>query len=226
MATAELEQGVRGLPRGGHAVLGGAAADHRGRACPGSGRCSRAAISAWIIGKSRQTRRDFVALEVPPIVTREEPGRQFVLRADDLGSHDVGVPVYFRRLPVGEVVATRARQGREGRDDHDLHARALRSVRHANTRFWNASGIDVSLDATGVRVQTESLVSILVGGIAFQVEPDSAPEPPADANDGVHSLPRPHAGLQASGHRGGHYVLVFDGRCAGSPWARRWISAG
>ena len=57
------------------------------------------------IGESTNKRVDFVALDVPPIVTADTPGREFVLRASNLGSLDVGVPVYFRRLTVGEVVA-------------------------------------------------------------------------------------------------------------------------
>ena len=81
-------------------------------------------------GRASEQRREFVALDVPPIVTSEDPGREFVLRADDLGSHDVGVPVYFRRLPVGEVVSHELDQRREGRVDQDLRARTLRPVRH------------------------------------------------------------------------------------------------
>ena len=38
---------------------------------------------------------------------------------------------------------------------------------HADSRFWNASGIDVSVSADGVKIDTESVVSILIGGIAF-----------------------------------------------------------
>ena len=37
-----------------------------------------------------------------------------------------------------------------------------------DTRFWQASGVDVSLDTSGVKVNTESLVSILIGGLAFE----------------------------------------------------------
>ena len=37
-----------------------------------------------------------------------------------------------------------------------------------NTRFWNASGIDVNVGANGFAVKTESLSSLLVGGIAFR----------------------------------------------------------
>ena len=35
---------------------------------------------------------------------RGEPGRGFVLRTDDLGSLDVGSPIYYRRTRVGRVV--------------------------------------------------------------------------------------------------------------------------
>src|SRR5690606_12938319 len=37
-----------------------------------------------------------------------------------------------------------------------------------DTRFWNASGVDVSLAADGFKVNTQSLSSILAGGIAFR----------------------------------------------------------
>jgi paraquat-inducible protein B len=43
-----------------------------------------------------------------------------------------------------------------------------------NTRFWNASGIDIDVGANGFAVKTESLSSILVGGIAFRA-PDYSP---------------------------------------------------
>lgn len=120
------------------------------------------------IGESTNKRVDFVALDVPSIVTADTPGREFVLRASNLGSLDVGVPIYFRRLTVGEVVAYDL--------DKDGKGVTIRVFVHApydkyvtnDTRFWNASGVDVSLSAAGVQVQTESLVSILIGGIAFE----------------------------------------------------------
>jgi paraquat-inducible protein B len=167
------------------------------------------------IGKSRETRRDFVGLEVAPIVTGEEPGRQFVLRADDLGSTDVGTPIYFRRVPVGQVVATALDKDGKGVTFTIFIGAPYDQYVTPNTRFWNASGIDVSLDSTGIQVRTESVVSILVGGIAFQVQPDSLPEPPADANtmftlfpDRTQAFKRPDTTVDA-------YLLVFDGSVRG-----------
>ncbi|MFP3409070.1 mammalian cell entry protein, partial [Pseudomonas sp. SIMBA_065] len=51
----------------------------------------------------------------------------------------------------------------------------------ADSRFWNASGVDMQIGANGLKVDTESLSSILVGGLAFG-SPDFAPqvEPAAD----------------------------------------------
>jgi len=103
-------------------------------------------------GHAKQKRREFVALDVAPIVTREEPGRTFVLRAGDLGSHDVGVPVYFRRLPVGEIVSRELDKGGTGVTIKIFVRAPYDQYVTANTRFWNASGIDVSLGATGVRL--------------------------------------------------------------------------
>src|SRR4029450_10075658 len=50
------------------------------------------------------------------------------------------------------------------------------------TRFWNASGIDVTLGTGGVEVRTESLVSLLAGGVAFDTPSFAAQPQPAAAN--------------------------------------------
>jgi paraquat-inducible protein B len=120
------------------------------------------------IGQAQNTRNDFVALEVPPILTEGIPGREFILKAPTLGSHDIGTQVYFRRLVVGEVVAYELDKG--GKDISIkvfIHAPYDQYVT-LNTRFWNASGIDLTLGPDGVQLQTESLVAVVAGGIAFE----------------------------------------------------------
>ena len=57
------------------------------------------------IGASKEHKRDFVALETPPVVTGDVPGRLFELKTTDLGSLDTGTPIFFRRLQVGQVVS-------------------------------------------------------------------------------------------------------------------------
>src|SRR6266508_3523829 len=54
---------------------------------------------------TKNERFEFMGLDVPPIITGGQPGRQFVLRAQDLGSLGIGSPIYFRRLQAGQVIA-------------------------------------------------------------------------------------------------------------------------
>jgi paraquat-inducible protein B len=46
-------------------------------------------------GKEGEPMRDFKGLEIPPVVTTGMPGRDFLLRANTLGSLDIGAPVYY-----------------------------------------------------------------------------------------------------------------------------------
>jgi paraquat-inducible protein B len=118
--------------------------------------------------------RSFVGLEVPPVIGMKEPGRYFVLRSNHAGAVDVGSPIYFRQIQTGQVVASSLDPDSDNvttrifvRSPYDERVRS-------NSRFWNASGIDLSLSASGFKLETESLVSMLIGGIAFDQPTGSA----------------------------------------------------
>jgi len=118
-------------------------------------------------GHSSEERRDFEGLETPPAVTADAPGRTFRLSAADLGSLDIGSPVYFRGVSAGQVVSIDV--SKDGSDvivGVFVNAPFDQFVTPAS-RFWNASGIDLALDSNGLKVETESVVTVLVGGIAF-----------------------------------------------------------
>jgi len=125
--------------------------------------------------------RDFVGLEVPPVVTSDEAGRIFHLEATELGSIDVGSPVYYRWIKVGQVVAydlsengTTINMQVFVREPHDTRITT-------STRFWNASGLDVKVGADGLQIDTPSVISMLIGGVAFDDAPSLEPgEPVSD----------------------------------------------
>ncbi|HYG46259.1 MAG TPA: MlaD family protein [Bordetella sp.] len=121
------------------------------------------------------TKFEFIGLETPPPVTHDRDGKRFTLKAHDLGSLDIGSPVYFRRINVGRVIGYKL-------DDSGSAVNVEVFIDAPNdkfvtqgTRFWNASGVDLSVDGSGLKLHTQSLVSLALGGLAFA---------PVNQNDG------------------------------------------
>jgi len=119
------------------------------------------------LGHSAAKRDRFVGLEIPPIVTVDLPGREFILHADDLGSLDIGSSVFYRHITAGQVVGYTLDPAGTGVTIKVFINAPFDAYVTAATRFWQASGIDMSLNAGGVKLRTESLASILEGGVAF-----------------------------------------------------------
>jgi paraquat-inducible protein B len=134
------------------------------------------------VGRSNVKRDTFEGLEVPPIVTSDLPGREFVLHADDIGSLMVGSTVYYRHIAAGQVVAYALDPGGASVTIKVFIYKPYDTFVTTATRFWQASGIDMSIDSEGVKLQTESLTSILEGGVAFQSLSNAAPAPAVRAD--------------------------------------------
>jgi paraquat-inducible protein B len=118
-------------------------------------------------GTSPVSATAFTGLATPPTVIAGMPGRSFVLHADDLGSLDIGSAVYYRRIPVGRLASYRLDEdGKSVNLQVFIDAPYDRFVT-TDTRFWNASGVDVSLGADGLKLKTQSVATIVAGGIAF-----------------------------------------------------------
>jgi paraquat-inducible protein B len=130
-------------------------------------------------GVSNEDRLLFTGLEAPPPQLRGEPGRSFVLAAHDLGSLDVGSPVYYRRAQVGRVVGYTLDPGRDTLAVQVVIPAPNDQLVTPQSRFWNASGIDVTVNASGLTLDTQSLASVVLGGVAFANPADAASAPPA-----------------------------------------------
>lgn len=120
------------------------------------------------VGESDTVADNFIGLEIPPAVSHGAPGRGFMLHADDLGSLDIGSPVYFRRIQVGRVVSYQLDKDGKGVSLHIFIDGPNDAFVTRSTRFWNASGVDVSIGANGLKLNTQSLATVLAGGVAFQ----------------------------------------------------------
>ena len=161
-------------------------------------------------GTSGKVMHRFEGREKPPAIFRNAPGRQFNLRADRLGSLDIGSPVYYRQVKVGRV--TDVDMAVDGTGvlleifiEEPYHDQVKR-----NSRFYNASGLNVSLGAAGVSIDTPSLASLLVGGISFFNTADSNTEP-SPGDDQIFTLydNRESANAATFSYRE-YYLLYFE----------------
>ena len=109
----------------------------------------------------------FVGLESPPIVHSAMEGKQITLMARQLGSIDRGSPIHYQGIVAGEVLGYEMASDYRNMLIHAFVKAPYDGLLRSNTRFWSASGIDLSLSPDGLRVKTESLQALLFGGIAF-----------------------------------------------------------
>jgi paraquat-inducible protein B len=137
-------------------------------------------------GSTGEAQTHYKAMVDAPMVTRGSAGKRFLLKAADIGSLYVGAPVYFHHLKAGRLVSY------EMSPDKSLDIRIFidapyDQLVHPTTRFWNASGVDLSLTAAGLKVETQALATIVAGGIAFD-DPPAAEVTPAAAADSTFYL--------------------------------------
>ncbi len=175
-------------------------------------------------GTEGQARRNFKGLEEPPLFTTAEPGQRFILRSPTLGSLNIGAPVAYRQIQVGQVVGYAL-----DADGQAVSIEIFVSSPHdrlvsANTRFWNASGIDFSLSAAGISVDTQSLLSVLIGGVSFDtpetIDAARPAEPPVAAVTGsepplFHLYSSREAAYAKTYSRKERYLLFFSGSVRG-----------
>ncbi|PRX30936.1 paraquat-inducible protein B [Paraburkholderia sp. BL18I3N2] len=134
------------------------------------------------VGNAEKARRDFVGLEEPPVFASDVPGREFILKGAGLGSLDVGTPIYFRRLRVGQIASYQLDPDGKGVTVKAFVNAPYDQFVKTDTRFWHASGVDMAFDTNGLRVETQSIVSIIIGGVAFESPPESQEVTNAAAN--------------------------------------------
>ncbi len=169
-------------------------------------------------GKSR---RDFVGLERPPSVRSDEPGTTFVLEANRIGALGIGAPVFFRDVPVGEVLSYDP-PGLGG--DIIVHAfirKPYDGYVRAGSRFWSASGARLELGRGGVKLQMQSLQALISGGVAFDTPPSAFDEPPAPSDTAFKLYADEDAAVSADAPDRLSFVMYFEhsvrGLATGSP---------
>ncbi|MGH6899377.1 MAG: intermembrane transport protein PqiB [Geminicoccaceae bacterium] len=177
-----------------------------------------------------QPAHEFVGLAEPPPITSRVPGTQFVLRTDRLGSIGRGSPVYYHNIAVGQVLGYELAEDKQDLVVNIFVDAPNDQLVRPGSRFWNASGVDVSLGADGVEVSMESLQALLAGGIAFDTPDIDQPGEPAAAATAFPLFASLRDVTEAGYTERIPYLVQFDGSVrglrAGAPVEFRGIRVG
>ena len=127
-----------------------------------------------------ESTRKFTALNQPPPMADSVPGLHLTLKADRLGSLNRDSPVFYKQIQVGRVKSYALLEEQNQVEVNVYIQPQFASLVRKHTRFWNASGVSIDAGLSGVKVRTESLASIVAGGIAFATPEHRKDSPPTD----------------------------------------------
>jgi paraquat-inducible protein B len=121
----------------------------------------------------------------------------------------ISSPAYFHHIQVGRISAIALNPDGLGVTlDLFIDSPYDRFVTE-DTRFWHASGVDVDLDSSGVHVQSQSLTTILSGGIAFEAPPGSMASAPSKESSRFSLASNRAAAMKPPNGITESYVLYF-----------------
>ncbi len=133
-------------------------------------------------GAGEQTDK-FTGLEAPLLISPDAKGKSFTLLTDDLGTLDQGSSVIYHGMKVGEILGYQLKTGDRPVAVQIFVNDPYTVLLHTGTKFWNASGIQVSVGAQGLKVSSRSLQTIFLGGVMFDVPKNSDAGPIANGGD-------------------------------------------
>lgn len=157
----------------------------------------------------------FKGREHPPVLQVTVPGTQYTLHSQTSGSVSASSPIFYRGVQVGEVLGSKLAKNADEVELIAFVRAPYDELVKPETRFWNASGIDVSMSAKGLKVRTESVVSVLVGGIAFETPVVAHPNQPSPDGADFHLHDSYDQISEAVYTERVRYLLYFTGSVSG-----------
>ena len=148
----------------------------------------------------------FIALSEAPELDMSTPGLHLTLQTSVLGSISENSPITFKQIPIGYVTGYHYVEEEQAIDVNVFIEQEYAHLVKENSLFWNTSGVQLTASiASGIKVNTDSLASMIAGGIA--VDTLSYQEKLAPAKNGqIFPL---HADFQ-SAEMGHEIELTFD----------------
>ncbi len=117
--------------------------------------------------KEGDSQDSFIALNEAPQLDMTTPGLHLTLQTSVLGSISENSPITFKQIPIGYVTGYHYVEDNEGINVNVFIEQEYAHLVKDNSLFWNTSGVQVTASMSGgVKINTDSLASIIGGGIA------------------------------------------------------------
>jgi len=162
-------------------------------------------------GKGPPGARSFIGLQTPPPKEGLVDGREFILVADRLPSISDQSPVYFHGVQVGEVTGHELSDRDGSVSIHIFVYAPHESLIHPTSRFWASSGLQLEVGGQGLKIETESLLNLLAGGIVFDTPNQGLSETPSPPGSAFRLYPDRQAAEQSAERVSVFYRLFFPG---------------
>ena len=156
-------------------------------------------------GKMNEGAYSFELSKSKPLPHYQEEGLRVVLESARLSNVKENTPVFFRQVKIGSVVTYSLNADATGLNIEVFIEPEFSHLIRRNSYFFNASGIGMEVSLFGAKVKTESLESIITGGIGV-LTPDDFTEVAEDKDtfklndnfdeDALNWAPKLHVGIQ------------------------------
>ena len=161
------------------------------------------------------THKYFIGLDQAPVVKAETAGIKIVLLTEKLGSIDRGSHIYYQGIEAGEVLGYELGNDLKSIFIYAFIKAQFAEIIQSNTKFWNVSGMDVSVSADGIKIRTESVQTLMFGGIAFSTS-ESQESAKDDISGLIFTLHESLESMQENSYtKKMIFVLYFEGSVRG-----------
>jgi len=118
---------------------------------------------------------EFEGIDRKPVTKVRHNGLNIILNSDRLGSIKTGDAISYRQIPIGEVIGVDLSNDSNGVLIYaNIYTDYQKLVKNDSV-FWNSSGLQIDAGLfSGIKVNTESIESLLSGGIAMATPEASA----------------------------------------------------